>query len=66
MVLVESNREVGTLNDPPTVSIIAAVSPIALPIPRIKPVKIPGLQHGRITFVIVCHFVAPKDKLPSR
>ena len=57
--------DVGILSEPPTVSITAAVSPMALPIPNIKPVKIPDLQQGKMTFMMVCHFVAPKDRLPS-
>ena len=48
------------------VNIIGAVSPAALLIPRIPPVKIPGMAAGSTTLKIVCSFVAPSAKDASR
>ena len=36
-----------------------AVSPIARDSDKIAPVNIPGSATGKMTFLIVCHFVAP-------
>jgi hypothetical protein len=44
---------------------IGAVSPAARPILKIAPVRIPGRAVGKTTFLIVCHFVAPKAKEAS-
>src|SRR5665811_1658265 len=43
-----------------TVNIIGAVSPAALPMPKTAPVIIPGMACGKMIFIIVCHFEAPR------
>jgi hypothetical protein len=45
---------------------MGAVSPEALATPMITPVRMPGMAEGITTFLIVCHFVAPRAMLPSR
>lgn len=58
-VLIESNIDPGNCVMFPATIITANVSPIALPIPNIMPVSIPGNAAGTIIFLIVCHLVAP-------
>ena len=48
------------------VHMMGAVSPDALATPMITPVRMPGMAEGKTTFLMVCHFVAPKAILPSR
>ena len=62
------NSDVGRNRDEKTtaVNMIGAVSPAALPIQRIAPVTIPGTAGGMTTLLIVCQWVAPSARLPSR
>ena len=48
------------------VHMMGAVSPEALATPMITPVRMPGMAEGKTTFLMVCHFVAPRAMLPSR
>ena len=56
-----SNKDFGMpgVKNAAAVNIIGAVSPETFAVPRIDPVRIPGIAVGRITLRIVCHFVAP-------
>ena len=44
----------------------AMVSPIARPMPRMMAAVIPEMAAGTTTRTIVCHFVAPSAREPSR
>ena len=64
VVLAGSNIECGNKTDPPNVRSNAAVSPIILPMLRIMPVTIPGIEAGNNMSIVVCHLVAPRARLP--
>ena len=63
-----SEREEGRKRDEKTtaVNMIGAVSPAARPMERIAPVMMPGMAGGMTTREMVCHWVAPRARLPSR
>jgi hypothetical protein len=61
MVRMGEKSEVGITKEEPAVRMIAAVSPMLRPTPRIIPVKIPGRALGRIARMTVCHFVPPRE-----
>jgi hypothetical protein len=61
MVRLGEKRDVGMTREEPAVRMIAAVSPILLPILRRIPVKMPGKALGSTTRVIVCHLVPPRE-----
>ncbi|GAH61374.1 unnamed protein product, partial [marine sediment metagenome] len=58
---VEENTEVGIPKEEPAVNITAAVSPIARPMPRMTPVRIPGNDVGKTTFQIVSSLPPPNE-----
>ena len=41
---------------------MGAVSPAALPMLKMTPVRIPGREAGRTIFLMVCHLVAPRAR----
>src|SRR2546428_56894 len=58
--VVESSKDLGICGEFPITINTAIVSPMARPMPRITPVRIPGLAAGNSTLQIVCHLVAPR------
>src|SRR4030042_6348440 len=62
-----SNNDLGTpgVKKAAAVNMIGAVSPETLAVPKIEPVRIPGIAAGNITFLMVCHFVAPHAREAS-
>ena len=64
-VLTGANIDPGIWATLPATIITAKVSPIALPIPRITAVIIPGSADGKIIWRIVCQWVDPRPNAAS-
>src|SRR5512145_1008992 len=45
---------------------MGAVSPAARPMPKMEPVKMPGMALGNTILKVVCHLETPSDKDASR
>ena len=65
-VLTLWNNEFGISALPPIIIATAIVSPIALPIAKTIPAKIPLLAAGTRILNVACSFVAPNAKAPSK
>ena len=63
-VLAESRKEEGIFTAFPRIMIMAMVSPMARPMPRIMLATIPDLAAGISTRQIVCQWVAPRASAP--
>ena len=63
-VLAESRKEVGIFTAFPRIMIMAMVSPMARPIPRMMLATIPDLAAGIRTRQMVCQCVAPRARAP--
>ena len=64
-VLAESRNEVGIFTAFPRIIIMAMVSPMARPIPKMILATIPDLAAGINTRQMVCQCVAPKARAPA-
>ena len=64
-VLAESRKEVGIFTALPRIIIMAMVSPMARPIPRMTLATIPDRAAGSKTRQIDCQWVAPNERAPS-
>jgi hypothetical protein len=64
-VLAESRKDVGIFTAFPRIMIMAMVSPIARPIPKMMLATIPDLAAGTKTRQMVCQCVAPRARPPA-
>jgi hypothetical protein len=64
-VLAESRKEEGIFTAFPKIMIMAMVSPMARPIPKIMLATIPDLAAGINTRQMVCQCVAPRASPPA-
>jgi hypothetical protein len=64
-VLAESRKEVGIFTAFPKIMIMAIVSPMARPIPKMMLATIPDLAAGTRTRQMVCQCVAPSARPPA-
>jgi len=64
-VLAESKKEVGIFTEFPRIMIMAMVSPIARPMPKMMLATIPDLAAGIKTRHMVCQCVAPNARAPA-
>jgi len=61
----ESRKEAGIFTAFPRIMIMAMVSPMARPMPKMTPATIPDLAAGISTRQMVCQCVAPRARAPA-